>query len=200
MNQPMPSRSFPLNPSQQPSKPKSSSTNLLDFTSPSPSSPAPASQPDIASTVQPQRRGRPAREQGPNPASSASVGLPPMPQTHSLPVSAKATQPARPKMQVTGEQKRNTARTETGRKETEKEIEKQPSTDAFGLPANSSSRSPASASQNGFGDAFSIPQPRGVAGISQRFGGAGPARSGTANSGFSDSFTAKPSSATIITH
>jgi AP2-associated kinase len=194
--QPIPARAFPPAPST--SKPKSNSTNILDFTSPSPvSPPAPPTQPELASTVQPQRRGRPTREPSSRPMSgfsSSAVSSPArvMPPVSQDPVIATENQTAptapKAKLQLTGDGGLSHGR---GRGLFEAKSQNQPSTDAFGMPTMGGQPTNVG---NGFGDSFSASQPGGVAGISRRFGaggpsGAGQARSGTASSGFSDSFS-----------
>lgn len=168
--QPTPSQNFNSAPSPQPQAPQApqhSSSNLLDFTSPNSSTDRmPAMQPSLASTVQPQRRGRPTshRAGASNHGQQASPSGPsamPVPPTIST---QQPTPQSIAKIQVTGDNKQSTL------------PQKQASIDAFGMP-NLTTRSPAS-STSGFGDSFanapvqkfgqkSTPQP----GLTDSFGG-----------------------------
>jgi AP2-associated kinase len=105
---------------------------------------APVLQPTLASTVQPQRRGRPGRESG----MIGGNGVPPPSQQISaaaskLPPSATSSmvKPKLPQLQVTGEKQAGPV--------------KQASVDAFGLPAMAAPQK----SGSGFGDAFALPIP-----------------------------------------
>ena len=166
--QPTPSRSFASPPPTQQSRTnvKSSSTNLLDFTSPSSSiDRAPVMQPSLASTVQPQRRGRPTshRAGSSHPDQSSQV-QPPMPVppsiTHQQPTPSSGTGP---KLQVTGDKPQSPK--PTG------------SVDAFGMPSLSPSRGtkPRSGSNaSGFGDSFTSsgpPKPQPKAQFTDSFSG-----------------------------
>ena len=125
-----------------------SSANLLDFSSPSPQSTLSPTAPrnDLASSIQPQRRGRPAREAAPN-------QMPPMPQPPTI--SSPAPQPVPASTSTPGAQKNRMQ--VTGEREQARPIPSaQSSVDAFGLPSSA------------------------------------PKQQGSASSGFTDSFTAKP--------
>lgn len=138
--QPMPSRSF-ASPNIPQSKPtKTNSTNLLDFTSPTSSiSSTPAMQPSLATTIQPQRRGRPTAGRAP---SDINVQQP-MPVPPSVP-QAQPPQPSAPqqntKLQITGEKP--------------DAVETHGSVDAFGMPSKGP---PPLKSASGFSDAFGVP-------------------------------------------
>ncbi|WVW82961.1 hypothetical protein I302_104977 [Kwoniella bestiolae CBS 10118] len=177
---PIPSRSLGV-PSQQrqASRPSAQSSNLLDFTgSSSPIDKTPVLQPSLASSVQPQRRGRPTREPSQKSVSQTFTpgSMPTPPQTQqSLPTANSANVGSAPKIQVTGG--------------TPSPIPNAPSPglDAFGMPSL-----PASSSQKlehrGFGDSFAAPKPTGSSNTS-RFGANLP----RPPSGFGDSFSASKS-------
>ncbi|KAK8869726.1 hypothetical protein IAR55_000294 [Kwoniella newhampshirensis] len=137
---PTPSRSLP-EPSQQSQQQSNSSvqpSNLLDFTSSSsPIDKTPVMQPSLASTVQPQRRGRPTRE--PSSKSLATQAMQQSPsQTPHAASSGRIKQPV-PRLQVTGDKPAVPSASS-------------PKLDAFGMPTMASSSS--QATERGFGDSF----------------------------------------------
>ncbi|WVF72036.1 hypothetical protein IAT40_006848 [Kwoniella sp. CBS 6097] len=176
MDYPIPSRSLaaPAQ-SRQPSRSPQQSNNLLDFTGAASSvDKTPVLQPSLASTVQPQRRGRPTRESSQKqidvPSASSPSAMPPMPVPPAQPQPISSSFQARtqtPKLQVTGE----------------KALPKAPSPglDAFGMPSIPTSSS--NKSERGFGDSFAAPKPSAPTGAS-RFGANLP----RPPSGFGDSF------------
>ncbi|WWD01252.1 hypothetical protein V866_008194 [Kwoniella sp. B9012] len=172
---PIPSRSLGVPSQRQASRPSTQSSNLLDFTgSSSPIDKTPVLQPSLASSVQPQRRGRPTREPSQKSISQAlapkSMPTPPKPQ-ESVPNTNKAGGASAPRIQVTGG--------------TPSPVPKAPSPglDAFGMPSL-----PASSSQKlenrGFGDSFAAPKPTVGSNIPPKFGANLP----RPPSGFGDSF------------
>lgn len=200
LSQPTPSRSFSTAspaPAASQTRPTTKSANLLDFTSPtSPGGPNSSAstlqQPSLASTVQPQRRGRPTR--GPDQQSVDFGGragqeartpvtgqLPPMPRQpivgfnpgmargHGNASAAGPGQPKAPAMQVTGEQPKP-------------QPKPQGSLDAFGMPSSrSNTKSPVPGFQDAFGASTSSSGP-GAADMADAVAGA--------SGGFDDSFGA----------
>ncbi|ODO10756.1 hypothetical protein I350_01353 [Cryptococcus amylolentus CBS 6273] len=188
---PMPSRSIPQH-APRPTKPHSSasSNNLLDM-SDSPSRRTPVMQPSMVPSVQPQRRGRPAREGGAKPTTPGVASPQPSPgwqytpkSQQPQPTSSAALVKPTPKVQITGDTLQSLSRTAPS-----SAVAKSPSpVDAFGMPALASQKTTSS----GFGDAFGVP-PSGVRGMqtgastnSARFGQGVPSKK---PSGFSDSFS-----------
>lgn len=157
------------------SRPQSgSSTNLLDFSTPSPQSTVGPAAPrnDLASSIQPQRRGRPAREAATN-QMSPKPQPPTIPSPAPAPVTAFAPATApRPQMQVTGERDRPIPSAQS-------------SVDAFGLPSTSVPKQQGSSS-SGFTDSFTAkpfrPTSRFGRGLSQNHSGFGDSFDVTGNS------------------
>ena len=143
--QPSPTNRLPTQrdqaPSSAPPRPPSSS-NLLDFTSPkSPVDQSPVMQPTLASTIQPQRRGRPTREREASQGHIVPHQIPkPKPPTLAQTSSSAPvpSQGAAPKLQVTGERSSAPAKSPT-------------KLDAFGMPALGPRKA---SSGGGFGDSF----------------------------------------------
>ncbi|EIW69409.1 hypothetical protein TREMEDRAFT_73843 [Tremella mesenterica DSM 1558] len=140
---PTPSRSLSSSqPRPAPSQRHQSNPNLLDFTSPASSiDRTPVMQPSLASSVQPQRRGRPTRESAPTFSISASQSQP-----NTLLKSLPSRPMAPPRPQVTGER--------PGAMNPPSPV------DAFGMPSLANVGRSNSSGQSGFGDSFSAPQPR----------------------------------------
>jgi AP2-associated kinase len=155
----------PRNPAQSSSqRPSSSSSNLLHFSS----STSPPTQPSssLQSNIQPQRRGRPARE-------TINAKLPPMPTPPSVPSPAPTIVPSRLQLQVTGD------------RSSVKSPSPAASLDAFGLPA---APRPQGSTSSGFSDSFGSTQKQFRP--TSRFG-----RGLSGTSGFGDSFdSSAPSS------
>ncbi|WVQ78365.1 hypothetical protein IAT38_000450 [Cryptococcus sp. DSM 104549] len=165
---PIPSRNHPaLSQQRPPARQAQSSSNLLDFTGSAPMSKTPVMQPSLASTVQPQRRGRPTKDGtpgGPRTAQAQVQGQgwqasPKQQPAQSTPTASSAG--SRPptavgRMQVTGEKLVSTS-TSTSKK-APTSAASPPALDAFGMPimpTGASSRS----TERGFGDSFSAPAP-----------------------------------------
>ncbi|WRT67254.1 uncharacterized protein IL334_004221 [Kwoniella shivajii] len=170
---PIPSRSLNAPAQQrQPTRSQAPSSNLLDFTgSSSPTDKTPVMQPTLASTVQPQRRGRPSREPSQKQVlqTSTPTAMPPPPaQPQAITSSTSQSHP--PKMQVTGEAPSSLSKGSS------------PGLDAFGMPSLPASLSQKSGNR-GFGDSFAAPKPAALTGGS-RFGANLP----RPPSGFGDSF------------
>ncbi|ADV19530.1 NAK protein kinase [Cryptococcus gattii E566] len=150
---PMPSKSLPIPVQPRPTKPQShSSNNLLDFTgSPSSMNKSPLLQPSLASTVQPQRRGRPTRDtrESPRPTvqsqtrwqQSPTIQTLQKPQTTSNSANVR-TAPSR--LHITGEN----APLSSG--SAPLSATSPPPVDAFGMPIVPSTQLTAT----GFGDSF----------------------------------------------
>ncbi|WVQ98884.1 hypothetical protein IAU59_006015 [Kwoniella sp. CBS 9459] len=159
---------------------QTNSNNLLDFTgAASPIDKTPVLQPSLASTVQPQRRGRPTREPSQKqmevPSISTPSAMPPMPIPPAQPQPTSSSFQARtqtPKMQVTGEKAPPKAPS--------------PGLDAFGMPSLPAASS--NKSERGFGDSFAASKPPAMTGAS-RFGANLP----RPPSGFGDSFSVSQS-------
>ncbi|OCF36453.1 NAK protein kinase [Kwoniella heveanensis BCC8398] len=148
---PIPSRSLAApSQSRQPSRTPQQPNNLLDFTgSDSPIDKTPVLQPSLASTVQPQRRGRPTREPSQKqievPSVTTNNAMPPMPVPPAQPQPTSSSFQARtqtPKLQITGDRAPPKAPS--------------PGLDAFGMPSIPTSTSNKSA--RGFGDSFAAPK------------------------------------------
>ncbi|KAL7424048.1 Ark- serine/threonine protein kinase [Cryptotrichosporon argae] len=184
----LPSRS--VQPVQQPAPSRTKgSSNLLDFTDSPARDKTPVMQPSLASTVQPQRRGRPTREPSKSSGLNASHQLPPLsisqPSTvHPAPVSRSqpglmaATSSSGIKLQVTGGAE---PVVQAGHRSKLPELQvmgetpepaKSPSVDAFGMPSSTPAGKSSASSPLGFGDSFGS----------------------KTSTGFGDSFAAKPSS------
>nr|XP_018263731.1 NAK protein kinase [Kwoniella dejecticola CBS 10117]OBR85889.1 NAK protein kinase [Kwoniella dejecticola CBS 10117] len=174
---PIPSRSLSASTQQrQPSRPSPQSSNLLDFTgSSSPMNGTPVLQPSLASSVQPQRRGRPTREPSQKSVSQlhTSASMPTPPQL------LDASVPQAPKIQVTGD--RSSPAPGPAPKAS-------PGLDAFGMPSLPSSASQ-KAEHRGFGDSFAAPTNKTSTSLTggSRFGANLPRPPST--SGFGDSFS-----------
>ncbi|KAE8541110.1 hypothetical protein D1P53_002464 [Cryptococcus gattii VGV] len=150
---PMPSKSLPIPVQPRPTKPQShSSNNLLDFTgSPSSMNKSPLMQPSLASTVQPQRRGRPTRDtrESPRPMvqnqtqwqQSPTLQTLQKPQTTSSSANVR-TAPSR--LHITGEN------TPLSSGSAPLSTTSPPPVDAFGMPIVPSTQRTAT----GFGDSF----------------------------------------------
>ncbi|WWC69349.1 uncharacterized protein I206_103287 [Kwoniella pini CBS 10737] len=181
---PIPSRS--LGASSQPHQPtriNAQTSNLLDFTgSSSPLNGTPTLQPSFASSVPPQRRGRPTRE-GSQKSISQPYAATSMPTPPSLPPADHAP---KPNIQVTGEMSKPQSAPTSA-------LKSSPGLDAFGMPSLPASSS-YKAENRGFGDSF-------AAHASKTGGFNGNSRLGAnlprppSTSGFGDSFgTSEPTS------
>ncbi|WWD16004.1 hypothetical protein CI109_100428 [Kwoniella shandongensis] len=141
---PTPSRALPASSQQRQQQPKQSSqaSNLLDFTSSSsPIDKTPILQPSLASTVQPQRRGRPTREASSKSLSTQAMQSPSQPSHVGSPASIR--QPP-PRLQITGD--RPAPKSDSS-----------PKVDAFGMPMMPSTSS--QPVERGFGDSFAASKP-----------------------------------------